>query len=318
MGHFSSAKYIMAIAETRNISVAAEQLKISQPALSSQLKKVESALGVQLFDRSTQPLEVTEAGKVYLEYAARNEALNKEFVQHIADIDNLRRGKITVGGAASFNLSYLPKTVAEFTEKYPGIDIEIADGSIPEISAKALAGHVDLFIAPTLNIDDRLKYEELLQEKIFICVPPQWAINKKLAEWEVDVEEVLSGKCSERDFPEVDFKLFADSPFILLKKDQHIGYTMSRLFERYGFEPKKAVMTEQTMTSYGLTLAGVGISLMTESTIRNSNFREYPKLYLADKYICSRRVYAVYSAQKYLPKAARKFIETLKKNLQLK
>ncbi len=315
MGHFSSAKYIIAIAETRNISVAAEQLKISQPALSSQLKKLESSLGVQLFDRSTQPLEVTEAGKVYLEYAARNSALNNEFLQHIADIDNLKRGKITVGGAASFNVSYLPKTVAEFVEKYPGIDIEIADGSIPEISAKALAGHVDLFIAPTLNIDDRLEYEELLQEKIFICVPPQWEINKELRQWQIDAEGVLAGKCDEEECPEVDFKKFENCPFILLKKDQHIGYTMSRLFERYGFAPKKSVLTEQTMTSYGLTLAGVGISLMTESTIRNSNFREYPKLYLADKYICSRRVYAVYSAQKYLPKAARKFIEILKKNL---
>ena len=314
MGHFSSSKYIMAIAETRNISLAAEQLKISQPALSSQLKKLESTLGVQLFDRSTQPLEVTEAGKVYLEYAARNEALNNEFLQHIADIDNMKRGKITIGGAASFNVSYLPKAVAEFTEKYPGIDIEIADGSIPEISAKALAGHVDLFIAPTLNIDERLEYEELLEENIFICVPPQWEINKSLARWQIDVEDVLEGRCRD-NYPEVDFREFEDSTFILLKKDQHIGYTMSKLFDRYGFEPKKAVMAEQTMTSYGLTLAGVGISLMTESTIKNSNFREYPKLYLADKYICSRRVYAVYSAHKYLPKAARKFIEILKKNL---
>ena len=315
MGHFSSSKYIMAIAETRNISLAAEQLKISQPALSSQLKKLESSLGVQLFDRSTQPLEVTEAGRVYLEYAARDLALKNEFLQHIADIDNLKRGKITVGGAASFNVSYLPKTVAEFVEKYPGIDIEIADGSIPEISAKALAGHVDLFIAPTLNIDDRLEYEELLEEKIFICVPPQWEINKELKQWQIDAKSVVASKCCEEEYPEVDFKKFEECPFILLKKDQHIGYTMSRLFERYGFEPKKSVLTEQTMTSYGLTLAGVGISLMTESTIRNSNFREYPKLYLADKYICSRRVYAVYSAQKYLPKAARKFVEILKKNL---
>lgn len=82
-----------------------------------------------------------------------------------------------MGGAASFNVSYLPKAVAEFTERYPGIELDIVDGNIPEISAKALNGQIDMFIAPTLKLDDRLSYEELLQEKIFLCVPPQWDIN---------------------------------------------------------------------------------------------------------------------------------------------
>lgn len=319
MDHFSSAKYIQTIAETRNISAAAEQLKISQPALSSHLKKLEESLGVTIFDRSKQPLEITDAGKVYLQYATRYQTLNKEFMQHIADIGALKRGKITIGGAASFNVSYLPKAVAEFTEKYPGIDMDIVDGNIPEISAKAINGQIDMFIAPTLAIDDRLKYEELLQEKIFICVPPQWEINKKLSRWQIPVREVMLGRYgTDNTVPVVDFSEFRNSTFILLKKDQHIGHTMSRLFNRYGFEPKKAIMAEQTMTSYNLTLAGVGISLMTESTIRNSNFREFPKIYMADPQICGRKIYAIYSAQKYLSGASRAFIDILKKNLRTK
>lgn len=317
MEYFSSAKYIKAIAEAKNISAAAEQLRISQPALSSQLKKLEEALGVVLFDRTKQPLEITEAGKVYLQYADGYRALSREFLQHIADIGELKRGRLTIGGAASFNVSYLPKAVAEFTEKYPGIDLDIVDGNIPEISAKALNGQIDLFIAPTLNLDDRLNYEELLQEKIFLCVPPRWEINRRLAKWQIPVEAVLSGKYgTDSTLPVVDFTEFRDSTFILLKKGQHIGHTMSMLFKRYGFEPKKAVMAEQTMTSYNLTLAGVGISLMTESTIRHSNFREFPGLYMADPQICTRKIYAVYSAQKYLSEASVAFMDILKKNLR--
>lgn len=316
MSYFSSAKYILAIAETRNITAAAEQLKISQPALSSQLKKLEKELDTVIFDRTKQPLEITDAGKVYLEYAERYRALNKEFIQHMADIEDLRRGRLTIGGAGSFNVSYLPKTVAEFTNRYPGIELDIVDGNIPEITAKALNGHIDLFIAPTFSLDERLRYEELLEEKIFLCVPPQWEINSRLSKWEIKAEQVLSGEYEISDsVQEVDFTEFKDCPFILLKKDQHIGYTMERLFERYGFEPKKAIMTEQTMTSYNLTLAGVGISLMTESTLKNSNFKDFPKLYMPDEFICSRKIYAVYSAQKYLPKAAEVFVELLKKNL---
>lgn len=317
MDCFSSAKYIQMIAETKNISAAAEQLKISQPALSSQLKKLESALGTVLFDRTKQPLEITEAGKVYLDYALKHQALSREFMQQIADIEDLKAGKITIGGAASFNISYLPKTVAEFAQRYSGIDIEIVDGNIPEITNKALNGQVDIFIAPTIDLDDRLQYEELLQEKIFLCVPPQWKINNELADKEIGLKNIMSGDYEKNgEIKIVDFICFKDCPFILLKKDQHIGHTMSRLFKKYGFEPKKYVTAEQTMTSYGLTLAGVGISLMTESTIKNSNFKVCPKFYMADPLICSRKIYAVYSKQKYLSKAARIFMTILKKNLR--
>lgn len=317
MDCFSSAKYIQMIAETKNISAAAEQLKISQPALSAQLKKLETLLGIVLFDRTKQPLEITEAGKVYLDYAVKYQALNREFMQHIADIEDLKAGKITIGGAASFNVSYLPKTVAEFAHRYSGIDIEIVDGNIPEITNKALNGQVDVFIAPTIDIDERLQYEELLREKIFLCVPPQWKINEELAEYEVSLKAISSGNYDkEGGLRAIDFTKFSECPFILLKKDQHIGHTMSQLFKKHGFEPKKYVTAEQTMTSYGLTLAGVGISLMTESTIKNSNFKVCPKFYIADPHICSRKIYAVYSKQKYLSKAARIFITILKKNLQ--
>ncbi len=317
MDCFSSAKYIEMIAETKNISAAAEQLKISQPALSSHLKKLETLLGTVLFDRTKQPLEITEAGKVYLDYAIRYQALSREFMQQIADIEDLKAGKITIGGAASFNVSYLPKTVAEFAQRYSGIDIEIVDGNIPEITNKALNGQLDIFIAPTIDFDDRLCYEELLQEKIFLCVPPQWKINEELSPYEVTMKQISTGKYEENEESKlVDFSLFKDCPFILLKKDQHIGHTMSRLFDKYEFEPRKYVTAEQTMTSYGLTLAGVGISLMTESTIKNSNFKVCPKFYMADPIICSRKIYAVYSKQKYLSKAARIFITILKKNLR--
>lgn len=317
MNYFSSLKYIKAIEEARSISAAADSLNISQPALSSHLKKLENALGVLLFDRTKQPLELTDAGKVYLDYGEKYQALNKEFLQHMTDIETLKTGHLTIGGAASFNVSYLPKTVAEFTKLYPGIEIEIIDGNIPEITSKALSGQIDIFIAPTLNYDSRLKFEELLTENIFLCIPSRWEINKELADNEIGLDEIISGKyVKELGKRSIDFNRLADCTFITLKKSQHIGDTLRRLFKEHGFESQKTVMVEQTMTSYSLTLAGVGISLMTESTIRNSNFKEMPKFYITDPQICRRKIYAMYSAQKYFPKAAKAFMSILKKNLK--
>jgi len=317
MNCFSSAKYIQAIAETGNISTAAEQLKISQPALSAQLKKLENELGTALFDRTKHPLEITEAGKIYLEYAARFQTMNKEFTQHLADLNELKRGKLTIGGAVSFNVSYLPKTIAEFAEKYPGIELDIVDGSIPEIVSKTLNGQIDLFIASTFDPDDRLNYEELLEERIFLCVPSGWALNDRLKEWQIPVETIMEGRYdSEKDIPVADFTAFIDSTFILLNRDQQIGYTMNSLFDRYNFKPKKAIMAEQTMTSYSLTIAGVGVSLMTESTIRQSNLKDHPTFYMVDPEICRRKLYVVHSAQRYISVATKAFMDMLEKNLK--
>lgn len=325
MGHFSFAKYIQAIADMRNISAAADQLGISQPALSAQLKKLEDQLGVLLFDRTKQPLEMTEAGRIYLQYARKYQALQNEFMQHIADIENLQRGHLTVGGAGSFNISYLPDAAAEFTLRYPGIQFEVVDGSIPDISMKALNGQIDLFIAPPWNRDERFQYETLLQEKIFLCVPPKWEINRDLKEWQIPIEAVLKrktkqqtedGRISSETLPQVDFTKFKDLPFVLLKEDQHIGHIMASLFERYRFDPVRYTITEQTMTSYSLTLAGVGISLMTESTIKNSCLDRYPILYMADNEICRRTMYVAYSKHKYLSGAAERFIAILKDTLR--
>lgn len=100
MDKFISAEYIETIAEMKNITAAAEKLEMSQPALSARLKKTEELLGTSIFDRSRQPLELTEAGKLYLRYANKLTALNKEFMKHISDIENLRRGALTIGEPA--------------------------------------------------------------------------------------------------------------------------------------------------------------------------------------------------------------------------
>ena len=317
MDKFLSPNYVKTIAETSNISAAAEKLGISQPALSAYLKKQEEQLGALLFDRSKQPLELTEAGRVYLQYADRFSALEKEFRQHIADLEELKQGRLTIGGASFFNVSYLPRAVACFTSRYPGIEVEILDGTVPEISIQALNGQLDLFISPPWGEDDeRFYYERLLEERIFLCVPPDWEINRKLQGQDVPVERILEQRSlDEEPLSVADFRAFQGLPFVLLQEDQHIGHVMSALFQKYGVKPGNRICVQQTMTSYALTLAGVGISLITESSVRNSGLRSHPKLYFVDREICRRGIFVVYPKQKYLSRAAKAFIQMLKTNI---
>ena len=301
-----SINYIKAIAEMRSISAAAESLGISQPALSSHLKKTEHEVGAVLFDRSRQPLELTEAGQVYLNYLDRAQSLDKELEQTIADIEGLETGSVTVGGAAFFNVAYLPKAVGAFVKAFPGVDIDIVDGNVPFLATEALKGRIDLFITPAPDEPDRFVYEKLLDERVFLAVPSEWDINETLKDKRISAG--TAGKSLTAD----DFRALCNCPFILLREDQHIGQMMESLFAEYNCRPEKVLRVEQTMTSLALTMSGVGISLITESSIRTSGLARLPELYLADENVCTRSMYVAYPRNKYLSKAASEFITALK------
>lgn len=297
--------YIKKIAEVKSISVAAELLGISQPALSAFLKKTESELDVVLFDRSQQPLKLTEAGQVYINYLEKEAALQKELAQNLTDIEGLETGTVTIGGASFFNIAYLPKAIAKFASQYPKVDIEIVDEKVPELVIKAQKGLLDLFITPTADEPELFSYEELLEEKIYLAVPEEWEINRRL-----EAKEVSKGK--PKALSKDEFACLCESTFIVLKPEQDIGRKMRELLNSFNCEPARTITAEQTMTSLNLTMGGVGVSLITESSIRNCGLAKLPKLYMADPEICTRKIYVAYPKNKYLSQAAREFIKVLK------
>ena len=315
-----TSNYIKKIAQAKSISVAADQLGISQPALSSYLKKVEGELGVVLFDRSRQPLELTEAGKVYLDYLDEVVIRQKELMKSLSDINDLKTGSLTVGGASFFNVAYLPKSIAAFVSENPGIDIEIVDDRVPRLEALAQKGMLDLFITPINDEPERFVYEELLEEDVFLAVPETWEVNRQLEGKAISIEELTESEAAAKSHRKAkpltreEFACLCRETFVVLKPDQDIGRKMQALLNSCGCTPERVITAEQTMTTLALTLRGVGVSLITESSIRNCGFAGLPKLYMANPDICRRKMYIAYPRNKYLSKAARRFAEVLKEH----
>lgn len=312
--------YILTVAQCGTISKAAEKLGISQPALSAHIKKVEEQTGIVIFDRSVKPMGLTEAGELYLTYIKKKDDLKREFQEQLSDLDDLKWGSLILGGATFFNVSYFPKAIAEFTKKFPSIDIKVVDGNMQEITEKAVNHELDLFIAPPWNMDQRCHYENVISEKIFLCVPENLAINEQVKDYRIPYDVILYGETDswieiKKEKARVDFKKFKDQQFIKLGEDQHIGNIMAQMFQRHGFQPQGCISVEQTMTSYGLTLAGAGISLITEGSLRNGHMQSYPAFYLIDEDLGQRDMYVAYPKNRYLSRTAREFIKILKKSL---
>ena len=311
--------YIKEIAETKSISIAAEQLGISQPALSAFLKKTERELGCLLFDRSRQPLELTEAGRLYMDYLEKDDALREQLKQNLSDITGLQTGKVTVGGAGFFNIAYLPLAIASFVEEYPGVSVSIVDGRVPELVSMAQKGMLDLFITPINDEPERFVYEELLEEDVFLAVPTEWEVNRQLSRKAVacpggDGRAVENSDGRAVPLTREEFACLCRETFVVLKPDQDIGRKMQALFASYGCRPDRVITAGQTMTSLALTQSGVGVSLITESSLRNCHLTNPPALYLADSDICRRRMFIAYPRNKYLSQASRELIRILRES----
>lgn len=313
------SNYILAVAEHSNVSKAAEAIGISQPALSAHIKKIEDQLGIVIFDRSVKPMAITDAGKLYIEYLTKKDNLDRTFQEQLSDLNDLKQGRLVLGGASFFNVSYYPKAIAAFTGRYPGIEIKVVDGSVPEVYRMAADHKLDLFIAPSWDMDETCEYEKVATEKIFLCVPEQFEINEELKEYRVPSDVVISGSTDKwiaehRDKAIPDFTKFKDEKFIWLEENQHIGNILAELFRRHGMVPDKSISVTQTMTSFGLTLSGAGISLITEGSLKTGMHKSLA-LYLIDEDLGQRDMYLAYPRNKYLSGAAKEFIKIFKETI---
>lgn len=310
---FSFIPYLKVILENPNLSAAAEKLNITQPALSTALKKAEEQLKAPIFDRTKKPWVLTEAGNLYYQYGLKHLNSVEDLRQQISDINNIQTGTLSIGGSNCFNTSYLPRALSIFTGQYPGVEISLLDGTVPEMLEKAYRGEVDLFLTPGFPKHPNITYEKIFEEKILLCVPKEYAVNEEYKDLQIPLETILHGQVTD-DMAVTDksfLEKFIDYPFILLQESQQMGQMFRQLIEESGVTPKRMVNSSQMVTSLACTNAGLGITLISETAIRCGNFQNYPICYLLNPKICSREMYVGYHSSRYLSSASKEFIKIL-------
>ncbi len=307
--------YFYEILNCGNLSAAAKKLGISQPALSKYLNKLENDLEFPLFDRTRTPFVLTEHGKLYLDYAKKADACEKEFREKINDINNLKIGSITVAGAVSSNICYLSDATADFLQKYPNIKVHVRDMRVHDIYDIAKNDEVDFFITPERHNNDGFVYIPFHTEKLYLCVPSSYEINEKLADIQVPITDILSGKARTTVYDPIDGSALNGLPFVLLEENTHIRKMSEKIFSQWALSPERYIVASQMMTTFAMTVRGSGISFITESILRFGNFRHFPTLYEIGGENGKRTLYICCKKDRYLSAACNCFIEMLKNSL---
>ncbi|MFH9347790.1 transcriptional regulator CynR [Kitasatospora sp. NPDC017646] len=140
-------RYLLAVADHGNFTRAAEELHISQPTLSQQVKQLERALGTQLLDRTGRTVRLTDAGQAYAHHArgALRDLAAAERAVH--DVQDLSRGQLRLAVTPTFTAYLVGPLTAELHARHPGITLTVRETSQDRIEAGLLTDEFDLGIA---------------------------------------------------------------------------------------------------------------------------------------------------------------------------
>lgn len=266
---YDEIDYVYEVYKEKSFSGAAKNLFVSQPALSSSIKKTEARLGITIFDRGSQPISLTEEGRVYIEAAEKILAIKKDLTERLNDMSELKTGRITVSGENYISSFIYPKIIIEFKNRYPGIDIEMVESNSHDLQNRLFNESVDLLIDYSFDPELYDSYP-LTDEHIVLCVPKKLPINARLSVYQLTAKDIKSGKHLKGSCPAVSLSEFSEEEFVILKKGNYSHYHSMKLCEEAGFVPSVKIYPDQMITSYNMSRAGMGISLIPDLLIYSS------------------------------------------------
>jgi DNA-binding transcriptional LysR family regulator len=169
----------LAVAHAQSFSRAAERIHLSQPTLSQHMGELEDELGVRLFVRHSRSVSLTEAGRVFEDYATRVVATLAAGKQAIAELDGLKRGSLVVGASTTPGTYVLPARIARFREQYPGITIALRIANSRTVEERVRDGDVDVAVigGHLLGPGERCLAAGIVDE-LQLIVPPGYPVTQ--------------------------------------------------------------------------------------------------------------------------------------------
>lgn len=240
---FRHLRQFVVLAETLNFRRAAERLHMSQPPLSVSIRKLETELGVDLFHRGKDGVQLTKSGEAALEDARRALFHAGEFMHTARAAAKGERGLLRIGFVGSATRSILPGIVPVFRQHYPGVQLILRESRSTQIVEALESGTLDIGILRIpVPARTQLKMLTLQMERLMLVAPR----GHRLAA----APSVRMGDLAEEDF----IFYTEDAP----------GLRMAALHacEVHGFTPRIAQEAVQVATVMSLVEAGLGIALV--------------------------------------------------------
>ncbi|MBB5609023.1 MULTISPECIES: LysR family transcriptional regulator [unclassified Janthinobacterium] len=250
-------RYFVTVAEEGNFTRAALRLHMQQPPLSQQIRALEEELGFALFLRHPKGVDLSPAGKVYLQEARAILDKVKRAGLRAALTASGMEGLVSVGFTSSAVAHPLiPQLLHTHREQRPQVDIRFSEGNAATLTTAVANGRIDLaFLRMPVERPPGLVFHRLLDETMLLVLPA----------WHV----LLAPAAGQEQMPGIRLSALRDEKFILVRKPGAPGMYAALIDAclAAGYTPRIAAEVDNMLTNISLVAAGVGISVAPASMV---------------------------------------------------
>ncbi len=278
----------VAVYQLGHLSAAAEQLSLTQPAVTVLIRELENRLGVKLFDRTTRSLRRTEAADEAIGYVTRALEEMQHLSLSLADLAGARRGRFRVAATSTVAQTLLPPLLRTFLLAHPGVEASVQDCGPLDFVQTLASDRADLGIGSLERPVPGLIEHVFLHDEL--------------------VAAALPGPGFDGSQPDMTWRQLAQYPLILVKP----GYGIRRLVEQTladaGLLPRMRVRQEVSLltTALAMAAAGLGVAVLPRSIVTHGAFSTLVSRRLTRPTV-TRPVAVIHRAERSLSPAALAF-----------
>lgn len=282
-------KVFITVVELKNFTRAAEQLHMTQPAVSQSIKNLEERFGTILIERKNKEFFVNPAGE--LVYAIGKE-INEKFRTMevlVKELEHKPSGEVIIGASYTIGEYILPKLLTVLHQTYPKVHVHILIGNTKEIGKKLLNREIDLgFIEGTLIHPD-ISMMTFMQDNMYVC-----------------------SKISEEDSNQVTMEELENAIWLIREEGSGTRDIMLQFLDDNGITPKHIITLGSTQLIKEAVQAGLGISLMSESAITKEIEHQSIHILNKEQFTVSRKFSFIKYSSSFEPKTYQVIEQKLK------
>jgi len=182
-------KVFYTVATKLSYTKAANELFISQPAVTKHINELEQQLQTRLFNRNGSSISITPSGEILLRYAQQIFKLYASLENELAEISDVTNGTLRIGASTTVAQYVLPRMLAKFRKTYPAIDIRLINGNSEFIEQQIIAEKIDIGLVEGISHYPQINYESFVKDEIVLVVRTN---NKLLQKTEIKPDQLLS------------------------------------------------------------------------------------------------------------------------------
>jgi DNA-binding transcriptional LysR family regulator len=243
-------RYFFALCEDLNFTQAAKRCKVSQPALTRAIRKLEEEFGGTLFHRERANTHVSELGRTVLPYLKQVYQGAEDAKRQAGDFLRLQKTPLRLGLMCTIAPALLLDLVSAVQMRHPGVALQILDAAAPALRDRLLAGDLEvaIYALPEVPIDERLHYLSLFREQFMIVMHPQ---HRLAGHSEVRVKDL-------------------DGERYLSRVHCEYGGPADRIFDEQRVDCSTVYESERDDWILAMAAAGLGIGFMPEHCVSRS------------------------------------------------